>query len=329
MAYRTPSLREAVWQYQQTMNGKLSKFLRLLGVDFQGKGRWSESMENVWRRRKPFRDGIEYLAPTVAVERVLFDTHSVLKSEKPEFSYLDDFINSLLQTVPWTLKYKKGNTVTIGKEEKDTVGVSVEQAIEVGGSYGGVEFKSTTTIGSHYDKEKVKSQAESSENDRESSTVLQVPPGAQYRAEQRQSKAVSEITDHIHVVFDIAFKAWCHTKVCSASLVGNSVIDNKRVQRTFHHEKHTDAVLIVKSATDFHEILIGASADFPHQNENLLKKHPELQKHWDDVINKSDRSFEAVDITEFTKTSHGTIHVLDATTNHVVKAIQPEEAPNG
>ena len=281
-----------------------------------------ERQENYWHRPDPYRVYvIEYISPIVAVDwRVLFDSHSVIKSEEPDFAYIDDFINDLPQTVPWTLEYDKGETVDIGKEEKDTVGVGVEQAISIGGSYGGVDFNSTTTFKSNYEKEKLKTLHQQSVNNRKSSVVLDVPEGATYRAEQRQAKAVTEVKDHIHIVFDVAFKAWCNTKASSASLVGESIIDNRRRLGNFHGTKHTHPVLVVNSADDFHEILTGASADYPHQNVNLLAKYPKIAKEWEKVINKPDRSFEAVDITEFTKTSHGTIHVLDAT-NHIVKEI--------
>ena len=226
----TETLRESVYKCQIKINDKLNFFLRLLGVDFQPVDRfkWHEDRENVWRRPSPYRDGIEYIAPIVAIERDLFDTHSIIKSEEPEFSYVDDFINSLPKEVPWTLEYDKGDKVDIGKEEKDVAGTSIEEAIQVSGSYGGVEFSSTTTVGAHYEKEKMKSLHEESENRRKSTVVLPVPANAQYRAEQRQAKAVSEVRDYVRVVFDIAFKAWNHTKVCSASLVGNSIIDNRR-----------------------------------------------------------------------------------------------------
>ena len=325
MAYRTQSLREAVFAYQKTMNAKLNRFLPLLGVNFQpfDKQVWNERNENFWHRPNPFRDVIEYTAPIVAVERVLFDTHSVIKSEEPDFAYIDDYINDLPKEVPWTLEYNKGETVDIGKEVKDTVGVGVEQAISIGGKYGGVDFNSTTTVKSNYEKEKLKTLHQQSLNDRKSSTTLGVPTGATYRAEQRQAKAVTEVKDFVHVVFDIAFKAWSNTKASGASLIGERIIDNRRRRGNFPGTKHTHPVLVVKSADDFHEILTGASADYPHQNENLLKKYPKIAKEWEKVINKPDRSFEAVDITEFTKTSHGTIHVLDAT-NHIVKEIPNE-----
>ena len=319
----TMTLRESVFAYQKKANDKLCELCRLLGVDLQppAKPSWKEEYENVWRRNGSFRDRIEYIAPIVAIERELFDSSSVIKSEEPDFAYVDDFINSLPQEVPWTLEYTKGETVDVGKEEKDTAGTSIEQAIQVSGSYGGVEFSSTTTVGAKYEKEKLKTLHEQSVNERKSSIVLQVPEGAQYRAEQRQAKATIEVKDHVRVIFDIAFKAWCHADTFRGSLVGNSVIDNKRIERKFHHEKHTSAMLIVKSTDDFHEILTGASADFPHQNVNLLDKYPKIEAAWNKLIEKKDRAFEAIDITEFTKTSHGTLHVLDANTNHVVREI--------
>ena len=326
MPHKTATLREAVFAYQKAMNEKLNRFLPLLGVNFQSFDRqpWNEMRENVWHRPNPFRDVIEYIAPVVAVERILFDTHSIIKSEEPDFAYIDDYINDLPQTVPWTLEYNKGETVDIGKEEKDTVGVGIEQAITVGGSYGGVNFESTTTVKSNYEKEKLKTLHQQSVNERKSSTTLDVPEGATYRAEQRQAKAVTEVRDHVHIVFDVAFKAWSNTKASGKSLIGERIIDNRRRRGNFPGTKHTHPVLVVKSASDFHEILTGASSEYHHQNENLLAKYPRIAQEWKKVIGKSDRSFEAIDITEFTKTSHGTIHVLDATTNNVVREIQGE-----
>ena len=282
---------------------------------------YHEDSEDKWTRswHNNARDTILFNKPAHIPKCELLSGESHILDETPEFAIVQecDNRNSKVDGV-WDVKFLKGETVAQSTSKTETEGWSFQNKFKVGGSYGGVNFENTTTVGAHGDYERMKARETSGTDGLQTNIQIVVPAGGYYKVDQYQNKAEVEVINMERCGFDVACEVWCDSHQLKDLLK-----DNKRVRRLGH--THSYCILKINSSDDLYEILSGISPDFPNQRENLLESNKIIKHCFDVLTDTSKWSLESQTKVKFDNANHGVLRIIDMLADKDEdKFVQPE-----
>lgn len=323
MGFRTRTPREGYFKVQQAWLPVVDCLALNLGVDLQSReyhytDRWDEyhnipyhedgenSYSRFWRNHA--RDRIDFQTPARIPHCELLQGETNVLGETAGFAFVEECDNRQSdKPADFNVEFNKGFTTKQTKSTTRTEGWSFQNEFKVGGSYGGVDFENTTTVGAHGEYERMKATENEDRDDLKTTVGIVVPARGYYKVEQYQNKAQVEVVNLERMSFDIAFDVWCHKKTWQNIPY---LHDNKRMKR-YHGTKHSYSILSIRSSDDLYELLIGVNADYPKQRSNLLKENAVIRKCWEFLSDTERWSIESEERIPFDNAQHGIIRIVN------------------
>lgn len=330
MGFQAQTPREALFKTHQGWLPYVDLLALHMGVDLQMRGHKHDDVKHIQRsyNKLPYRemsdhenhynrhyhnrarDLIAFTSMAVPFCE-LIQGESRITDEEPGFAIVEECDNTKSdQPAMFDVKFLKGTSITKSKSKTDTHGWSFQNEFKVGGSYGGLDFENTTTVGAHGEYERMSGLEQQGTDGLETNIQITVPAGQYYKVDQSQFKAKVEVVNIERCAFELAFEVYCHDHLWDgrSKVVGDALKGNKRIKRW--GKTHSRCMFKVNSADDLYEILAGVSADYPNQRRNLLKEHKTIRECYEALTDKDRWSLESVRTIPFDRAEHGIIRII-------------------